>query len=347
MLFAFGNTTQSTLLDKLVGHYSIGSSQQSYISSVISAGMFLALCLLLSGAIRFRRPLVLITAVILAALFFFALSFIPSFYLLLVFYFFIGMSYGLIDTSASSVTADLYAGQDAARHMGLLHSFFGIGGVCGPLLIQQMLLHNFAWNIIIRVFAAAGFGVFIFSVIVYLRTKKELDTIIGPTPKTSLSGLKTFLTRRNTLLMIAVGFKGAQEVCLAFWLARYITVGLDSNMLGPIAISLMWLGSSVSRIVIPMLPFNINKYIIYSMLCSAAVLIIALTFSSALLMCAASLAVGLTSGAVVPMGLSSLCARCPENTLLASTSTLLCIYAGQALLPFTAGLLFGGLLLQA
>lgn len=69
MLFAFGNTTQSTLLDKFVGHYSLGSSQQSYISSVISAGMFLALCLLLSGVIRLRRPLVLIIAAVLAAFF--------------------------------------------------------------------------------------------------------------------------------------------------------------------------------------------------------------------------------------------------------------------------------------
>lgn len=197
----------------------------------------------------------------------------PPFYLLLVFYFFIGISYGLIDTAASSVTADLYAGPTAARHMGLLHSFFGIGGVCGPLFIQLLLLHNFAWNSIIRYFAAAGFGVFLFSVIVYFRTKKELDTVFGPTPKISLTGLKTFLTHRNTLFMLAVGFKGAQEVCLAFWLARYITVGLGSDILGPAAISLMWLGSSVSRIVIPMLPFNINRYIIYSMLCSAAILI--------------------------------------------------------------------------
>lgn len=344
LLFAFGNTTQSTLLDMYVVHYTLNATQQSYISSVISVGMFLALCLLLFGVIRLRRPLVLIAAAALAATFFFALGFMPPFYLMLVFYFFIGISYGFIDSAASSVTADLYAGRDAARHMGLLHSFFGIGGVCGPLLIQQLLIHHYKWNGVIRVFAAAGLAVFLYSVLVYIKTKKELIVVIGQTPKISLAGLKIFLTQRNTLLMLAVGFKGAQEVCLAFWLARYIMVGLNNPLLGPLAISLMWLGSSVSRIVVPMLPFNMNKYIIYSMFASAAILTIALTFPSALFMCLASLLVGLTSGAVVPMGLSTLCARCPNNTLLASTCTLLCIYAGQALLPFVAGLLFGGLL---
>ncbi len=341
MLFAFGNTTQSTLLNMFVTHYAINAAQQSFISSVISAGMFSALCLLLFGIIRLRRTLVLIASALLAAVFFFAIGFMPPYSLLLIFYFFIGISYGFIDSAASSVTADLYAGKEAARYMGLLHSFFGIGGVCGPLFIQQMLIHHYKWNEIIRVFAVFGFAVFLYSVFVYIKTKNELSAVIGDTPPIALSGIRKFLTPRNTLFMLAVGFKGAQEVCLAFWLVRYITVGLGNPVLGPLAISLMWLGSSASRIIVPRLPFETNRYIILSMFGSAVILTVSLIFPSALFMCLAAFFVGLTSGAVVPLGLSSLCARFPENTLLASACTLLCIYAGQALLPFTAGLFFG------
>lgn len=345
LLFAFGNTTQSTLLNQFTDYYAIDSSKQSYISSVISAGMFLALCLMLFGFIRFRRSCVLISAAAVATVFFYFLSLMPGFNILLVCYFFIGISYGMIDTAASSVTADLFSGQSATRYMGLLHSFFGIGGVCGPLVIQQLLIRgNLNWHIILRVFAAAAFAVLLYSLIVYLKLKSELDIVIGPTPELSFCGLKTYLNKRNTMLMLAIGFKGAQEVCLAFWLARYITVGFSSPALGPLAISLMWLGSSVSRLTIPALPIKTDKYIIYSMFGSAAVLIVSLVFPSALLMCAASLTTGLTSGAVVPAGLSELCSRCPGNTLLASSCTLMCVYIGQAMLPFTAGLLFSDLL---
>ncbi len=344
MLFAIGNTTQSTLLDQYVKHYSLNAARQSYISSVISIGMFTALCLLLFGFIRIRRQITLVVTAFIITFFFLTLSFMPSFYLLLLFYFFIGISYGLIDSVASSTTADLYAGKNASRHMGLLHSFFGIGGVCGPLFIQILLINNISWNGILLIFSLISFIIFLYSLTAYIKTKEALKTIIGITPKISIYGLRNFSTKQNVLFMLAVGIKGAQEVCLAFWLVQYISIGLNNSLLGPLAISLLWLGSSLSRIIIPILSIDINNYLIFSMLGSALILSVSLIFPSALFMCIACLMVGLTSGAVIPMGLSVLCKRCPDNTLMASTVTLLCIYAGQALFPFAAGLLFSGLL---
>lgn len=344
MLFAIGNTAHSAMLNNFVAHYSLDARSQSLISAAVSAGMFVSLCLVLTGVMRLRRPAVLIAAAAAVSAMFALLGTEPPFWLFIACYFVVGFSFGLIDTSTSSVTADLYAERGAEKKMGLLHSFFGVGGVAGPLIIGRLLSSGSRWSAVMLVFSAVAAVVALYSVVVYMVTRSALGVSDARPEKISLGGLRSFLNAGNSLFILAVGLKGAQEVCLAFWVARYISAGLGNAALGPIAISLMWLGSALSRVTVPSLPFKTNAYIIVSMIFSSAVLAAALLFPSAAAMCAASLAVGLVSGAVVPLGISSICRSCPENTLMASTCALLCIYALQASSAFLTGLIFGELL---
>ncbi len=340
MFFSFSNTTQSTLLNELVNHYDIDLRSQSYISSLISIGMLCALFLILTGAIRLKKPIVLFGAVGLCVIMFALFGFAPPYIVLLIFYYFVGISYGFIDTSASSAIADLYTGKKAALYMGILHSFFGIGGVVGPIIIQAMTNSGFVWNEVMRIFSLVGAIICVLGFSIYIFTKKDIDRDIRPAGKISLSEFREFLNKKNIILMVAVALRGSCDVCLAFWMSRYITTGLDGGFLGPLAISLLWLGSSVSRIIVPLLPVKINTYIIVSMFSMSAILIIALIFANPVVLCIASLAVGLITGAIVPQGLSELCGRNKKNTLLASSITLMAIYISQALFLTLAGIIF-------
>lgn len=344
IVFAVGNTTQSSLLTEFTAYYGLSTARQGLISSAVSLGMFIALALLLTGAIRLKKPLILVAAAFTVSAMFMLLGMRVPYPLLLCIYLIIGVSYGLIDSSASSTVADLYSDGKSQIKMGLAHSFFGVGGVLGPIAITALKSGGTEWNGILRIFAAFSAVVFAVSIFAYLPRRNELDGRVQPTARITLTEMKGLLNRRNGFFIAAVGLKGAQEVCIAFWIAKYITEGLGSPILGPLAISAMWLGSSVSRLVIPRLKFNIAGYIKYSMLLSAAVFIVALTFPSAILTGISALIVGLTSGAVVPMGIAELCGRHRENTLAASSVTLITIYSGQLIFPLLAGLLFPNLL---
>lgn len=344
LLIALCNTTQSTLLVDFSNYYSLSSASQSLITMSVSGGMFLALLMMLLGVLRLRKSLLLLTACGLICAMLAALSFKLPFAALICCYCAVGFGFGMIDSSASSVVADLYPDKDGAVKMGLLHAFFGIGGICGPLIIQFLGSKGVDWNLILLVFSGTAAAVLIFGCAVYIPSRGDVDSLLQPNVRLTMPELKELLAPSNALLMIAVGLKGAQEVCISFWIVKYIRLGLGSDTLGPWAISLMWLGSSISRIIVPRLPFKAAKYIIFSMFGTAVVLTAALTFPSAVVMCAATLLVGLISGACIPVGITELCRRHSKNTLAATEGTMICIYTGQALLPTLAGIMFPGLL---
>lgn len=341
--FAFGNTSQSTLLNELTERYALSAGKQGYISTAVSAGMFAALLLVFLLAHKFRKPHILLFASFLSAAMFLLLGTAPSYPLLLIFYALTGLSYGLVDTAASSSVADIYRGRSGVV-MGLLHSVFGVGGTCGPLFISALLSCGLAFPGVLRIFGYIGLAVSAFGVFAFLSSGKELLSTVQTTPRTTLASLRPFFRRDRLPLLLAVGFSGTQQVCLIFWLNRYITVGLGNDRLGPSAIALLWGGIVISRLILPRIRMKIMPYITLSMLLTSAVVLAALLCRSAAAMCAATFAVGLLTGNVIPGAISELCARSPDNTIAASTLTLLFIYVGQAVMPALTTLVFGELL---
>ena len=150
--------------------------------------------------------------------------------------------------------------------------------------------------------------------------------------------LARFFGNRDQLLLLAA----VLVYCLYFggvtvWTDRFIDKELNNPALGATALSLFWLGVTASRLLTPLLKVTPLRYIQCAGLLGAAVLLPGVLSGNAYVMAGAVVVSSLLAGAVIPMILHVSCERFSENTLLATTTILLGVYAGQALGPMIIG----------
>lgn len=339
MLYSFGNNTQGILLSDYTEFYHLTPIYQGAVSAFQSLGMVVSMIFLLFGKSRLPKAHFLILSLGVVVVAFGDLYFAPPFFVFLILYFLIGAAYGSIDSVSSSLIADLHSGKHASRYMGVLHSAIGIGGIIGPFFIQFLLNRRLPWNGILGIFSLIAFAVLLFYLLSYQWVRKRLFQQKAQSPLLQIGDIKEFLTPLNLFILLSVAFYGAHQICLVFWIARYIKVSFGSDTLGAFAVSLFWVGTVISRFAVPFLPMKSENYISRAMLITTAVLGLTMFIRSAYEACVIMFAVGLIGGAVIPMGLHDLCRKFPGNTLIVSTLVLLCVYCMQMLSSLLTGTL--------
>jgi len=101
------------------------------------------------------------------------------------------------------------------------------------------------------------------------------------------------------------------------------------------------------RLGAPLLRITPVRYIRLTCVLGGAALAAGVLSGNAAVMCGATVLSALLAGAVIPMILHVSCERFSENTMLATTAVLLCVYAGQALGPAVIGQMEGALSIGA
>ena len=337
MLYSFGNNTQGILLSNYAEYYHLTSLSQGAISAFQSLGMILAMLFLLFGKGKLSKSRLLMLGLAAVAVSFGALYLAPPFFVFLVCYFCIGAAYGNIDSVSSSLMADMHSGRHASRYMGVLHSAIGIGGMIGPLFIQFLLGKKVAWNCILGIFSFIALAVFLLNATSYCKAKAKLPVQNVHGSSLNMSDIKKFLTPQNLFILFSVAFYGAHQICIVFWIARFVKLTFGSERLGAFAVSLFWVGTVISRFTVPFLPMKTENYISRAMLITTAVLGASVLARSAYEMCAVMFAAGLIGGAVIPMGLHDLCKKFSRNTLLVSAMVLLSVYGMQMISSLLTG----------
>lgn len=144
------------IIPQLEKDYNLHHTQVSIVFVMPVVGFFLATLVndplhRLAG----RRGVAIISTIFQLLFFIIAASRPPSFKWFVIGYLFGGFGQGFIEGSWNTMCA----GFDSSNEiMGVLHSFFGFGGVIGPTIAQAMLAQGFQWNQTYMV--AAGLGAF-------------------------------------------------------------------------------------------------------------------------------------------------------------------------------------------
>jgi len=332
LLFSLGNTTQGTLLADFADHYGIGALPQSFISAAASLGMAASLCVLLTGLVRVTKNALYVAAVGVMSLSLGLIGTMPGFPLFLSLYALLGMSFGFIDAIGSSLIADVSASDAVARNMGMLHAFYGIGGILGPPLIRAAA--SFAERsgkiggastaaLLLAGIAAALFVVNIFG---YRAVKRNLPGTLKYPERPKAAGLSAFLRSGAVPLLLVCGLNGAYFNVITFRTAQYIGASFGSHVLGAVALSAFWAGTVISRFTVPSLKINLRTYLVAGHCAAALFTALGVFANSAYATVAAVFLAGIVIGAVTPLCISELCMTVPENTLLASVSALLSQY---------------------
>lgn len=324
MLFAMANNAQGVLLSSFIDAFGLSGGAQGMPNAAANAGIIAAMLLAVPFAARFGKAVLFAGGLFLMAVMLVAASFAPAAWVLVAAYLVMGFAFGNIDTTASALIADLHQGKRASMMMGVLHAVYGIGGILAPLWMTILLTHGSSWQRVLCILGGLALYAAVMATVTFVRAKPVLRDARKTKETFTLAGLMQFARRKGNLWMVlSVGLYCAHQCSVYLWISRIIGVGYGNEALGAAALSLFWVGTVISRLLVPMTGINAVRYMRWGMLLTAAVLGIGTAIGGAVACCIAAAAAGLIGGACIPMSLADISARNPDQSMLSITAVLL------------------------
>ncbi|MDR0929555.1 MAG: MFS transporter [Oscillospiraceae bacterium] len=324
-LFAMGNNGQGVLLSSFIDAFSLESGMQGVPNATANLGVMLAMLLAMPLASRFGKLSLFLIGLSLMAVMLSLAGAAHSAIGLIAAYCACGFGFGLIDTCASSIVADLHQGGRAPMLMGMLHAVYGLGGILAPVWMTALLASGgAAWRVVLWILGGLSASVFVAGMVVVRRVGHELPAAVSPPGKITRADLLAFARQNcNVLLICCAACYCAHQSSLYLWISRVIGVGYDNPTLGAVALSLFWVGTVASRLLVPLLRVTAVSYVRIGMLATAAAVLFGALVGGAGVLCAVTALAGLLGGATLSMLLTEMTRRNPDRSMLAITAILL------------------------
>jgi len=343
MMFLYGASMQAigTLITRIIEHYGIRMAQAGLLSSFNSAGNFFAIFIITIFVGRIHKMILLGIILFFYAVSLCLVSIAPPFSIVLMCFSLIGLFGATVDTIVNSMLADLMP-DNVNRSMSLLHGFFGLGGFCGPIFMDR-IAGALNW-MQVYFFVSMFFFIFILIYVSYVKLKWNLLGVCISAEKQVRVGfsdvIKFFNKRRHLLLWLAMFFYGGNQSTLVIWLKRYVETHLNAPVWGAYALSAVWLGTAISRLVIsPAINASSPVKICIGNLITAVALAAGLLAGSAHGIAAAALAAGLSSGLTIPLIIAMGCEWNPERTAYGTMMPFMALFLAYFLFPPLSGLI--------
>ena len=329
VLLACEYALQGSMLNSVIDFFSLSSSSQGMPNSAAFFGAFLGLVSSFFVIGRISKQSLLEIAIIVSAVFLLLLRFADSFPVFVGIWFVIGISLGYIDTLLSACLADLYTGKKGNTMMCMLHMSYGLINVLAPVLFALCMNSGLEWRNCYLIVAVFGIALMIFAAVIFGKYKKNV--VLNQENRKISFGSMIDILKRGPLLwfMVATFFHGIFQSGMATWINRYVGVTLGSS-LGDVAVSFLFIGIMLSRLLVPFMPFKGETYLRYAGFISTVTMVIALLLRNGLLVCIMVGITGLIFGGMLPLIFSFGCIVTPENSMFATTATMVSFYAGQA-----------------
>ena len=339
-IYGISNQAIGALITQIIAHYGIRMAQAGFLSSFNSVGKIAVMFVITIFVGKINKMILMGTSLFFYSVSLYMVSAAPPFSIILVSFALIGVFGSTLDTLTNSFIADLMP-SNISRSISLLHGVFGLGGLCGPVIMERFA-GNLNWA---QIYFVLSLSFFIYLVIyaalvkwqwslLTVRISNEKQVQVG------FSDIVQFFTRRrNVLLWLTMFFYAGNQSTLAVWIKRYVEIHLNTPVWGAYALSAMWLGTAICRLVIsPNINVSSSKKILFGNLISAVVLIAGLLSGSAKTVAAATLVVGLSSGLSVPLILAMGCEWYREKTAFGTVMPFTACFISYAVFPPLSGL---------
>lgn len=324
MCFAMANNAQGVLLTDYINTFGLTGSMQGLPSAAAHVGNLLAMLLSVPLAARVGKLSLHAVGLAVMALML-ALAGTASYtFWLVAAMLMMGFGFGSVDTTASAIVADLHTGKQGRFMLGVLHAAYGLGGILAPVLMTAALSAGTSWRYILWALAVVVGVVFLVAWVVFSRAQDQLATESAPPDKVTLADLKGFLLQPGNVVIIScAACYCAHQASIYLWVSRIIGTGFSDVALGAAALSLFWVGTVISRLVVPLTGITPVRYMRVGMLVTGAVQTVAFVAGSAALICVAAALSGFAGGASLPMLLAEIKERNASRSMLAITAVLL------------------------
>ncbi len=322
----------AVFLSDIIENYSLVGAQEGLMSSMISAGAFIALISLVLLQGRFKKPSIIIVCGFLTAAMSAALGLVKPFTLFLLFCLLMGFNSGAVDSNQSAFLADLNP-KDTAKHMGALHGIFGLGSIITPIFLHALLAKT-DWRTIYLIIGGISFLIFAQFAVVTAVIGPKVSVAGRKESKLTLSGLKAFFSEPYMILALgSIFFGAAAQSGVIVWTIRYVSVFLQNPELAPICLSVFWVTSTISRFAAPQLPLKPNQILAFGALIAGVAWGIALIVDTPWVVCIACAVAGLAAGPCIPMSLSEGASVNLQGTGMATSILMIFKTIAQILSP--------------
>lgn len=337
IVLAIINSSFGSMLGPMTEYYLDGDgASQGYPNSAMQFGCIAAVVTLMmfGGRLTVKAKMLLLAAsaaVMCAGMF--VLGATPSFAVFVSVFAVVGLAYGAADVTASALVADAY-GDSSSGMMCLLHGSHGAAGIIAPLLVSATLSRTERWSLPYTLM-----GVFILAVTVYLSFVFLREGKSAPVSGTS------YIPFDKKLLPIALPilFYGIHLVGMICYTESYETELIPQEGRAALTLSLLYLGLTASRLLLPLLHIPPKLYLRAAPVASALLLAVGVLSGNGIVYIITSALSSFISGAFIPVAISTACELMPGRTTGASTWMNLTMLVGNGIASPLIGAVSGSL----
>ncbi|MBC3516334.1 MFS transporter [Neobittarella massiliensis] len=335
MGYALSTNLFGTAQPKIIQSYHLTLEQASYFSVLQSIGMLVSSAIVGLVVDRLDKSRVVGFMCLIMGLTLLAIGLMPPFLVLLALFLLLGVTSSVLDSSCASYMSDLY-GDDRSKYISILHAFFGVGAMLGPLYVGFLNDRGLGWNwsysLLSLVIMAAA--------IAYLFTLKVVGRPQPAVQNTAADGTRQkapvgeMLRSFDLRILCAVNFLLAGFQMYTIWLPTYLNQANSQKYplsFCALLLSLYSGGMIVSRLANSYISKYVHArdYITFVSVAAGLVLIAGLTLHNKLLWMAVSLLLGLLTGATHTAMFVLACSYFPQFPATATAFTGLCSAVGS------------------
>lgn len=330
---SFGYIIYGTLISTFIVKYDLTLGEAGWIGSVLCAGQLITQfsCNTLSKHFTKLQLVLLGTVMSIAA--FVMIIMVNIYWILLLAFLIDGASISLLNVVICAYIADEFP-ERRSSFLNIFHGFYGMGSMVGPVLPTILLANKISWKYgYVGVVLA---GIFIF---ICLFTLKKSFGEEKKANEKSEAFIWLFRNPRLCIIclctMLCVGFDNV----IGTYIASYFETRLNAAALSGLAITFFWGGSSIGRLLYPVLfeRFPAKKFLAVVNFSTAVLLIIGLVSDSAPVMFVVVALTGMFSGMNYPMEIGFACEVFPENSISATNAACFSASIGGVISPLIAG----------
>lgn len=270
-----------------------------------------------------------------------AIAIVPTYGLIIASFFVVGGCAKLIDILLSSFVSDTYS-ERRSIFINLIHTFFGVGSVVGPLIPPAFLSAGLDWRLLFAIFAAITLLTLIAFIIAARGVPEEKKEARTFDAAEFLSVLKN---RRVIVLSLLPMLFSAFVVSAASWIPTYLTDRLGTTVeVSALPVSALWIGTILSRLGYSLFGhrFEVRRVIIAAATAAGALLIAASAINQPGFYIAAYGVAGVLIGLTYPAAVFIACSWYPQASGTVTSVVMLYTAVGIMVVPWLLGIVAEG-----
>jgi len=320
--------------------YNISLSQNGLLPFAQGVGAIIVLIISMAVADRFNKRTLMMIAYVIYNIVLYIAAFLPPYWLMVVLFFFVGVGTRLFDALANANMSELGAERKGA-FLSLLHGFFGIGALIGPIIANTVLTKYDLGSSLLSIGCVCSVLFFI-SLLLSPSWKRAFPAEIKIINKDTNHSLLLLLRSKTMWIlglscMLYVGF----AIGIATWIPSYLGEMGASSHFAAAAVSLLWVGIISGRFVYSALSlkYSIKSLILVSNLIGGSVIICASIINTVELYVIGYIVSGFFIGAVTPLSVAIANKIYPAMAGRISSMIILFVSFGMMTIPPVIGVI--------